>query len=291
MKCPLCFENNVHFFDIYTQEADKKKCRALKCKKCGLVYLEDYKKDRSKIYGENYAAWSKSEEATEQLVAKAKKEAFSYQLGLLTKFFDPKNKNLLDIGTGKGYLLDVAAKKGFDCYGLDISKYAAKHAEKKFPGKIFIGSLSKAGYKQKFDVITITAVIEHISDPLSFLSDINKALKPGGYLLVMTPNTNSLIKKVMGKNWFQYKYEHITYWNKKSLKFLLGKYDFKMLVCKNNIKRFNLTYYSLYFQRYSLFGMEKIFLFIYKLLPEFIKKSYFTNPLTSEILVVARKNK
>jgi hypothetical protein len=93
----------------------------------------------------------------------------------------------------------------------------------------------------------------------------------------------------MGKNWFQYKEEHVIYWNKKSITFLMNQIGFKILNFKNNEKKLTLDYYSKYFKKYpSMHG--KIFNGTLGILPNFLKKKSFLNPLTGELLILA-KNK
>src|SRR5690606_20855873 len=53
----------------------------------------------------------------------------------------------------------------------------------------------------KFDVITMAHVIEHVSDPMSLLRESYRVLKPGGKLVIVTPNTESLGADYFGKNW------------------------------------------------------------------------------------------
>lgn len=293
MKCPLCLKNNSEPFEIYTQEAKVKgKCGAIKCGNCNLIYLEDYSKDRSYIYNDDYYVFAKSEEKSEPLIAESKKETFRHLLGLLLKYTDPKGKKLLDLGTAKGYLLDVAAEMGFDCYGLDICKYTSEKAAERFPAKIFTGTVEEAGYgDSQFDVITVTDLIEHIRDPVSFFGEVNRIIKPGGLLLFTVPNTDSFTRKILGKNWFNYKYEHVTYWNKRAVKFVAEKYNFEILQAGKNKKRFNLIYYHHYLKKFSIFGIEKLFLFSYRFIPSPLKKVYFNNPLLGELLVIAKSNK
>ncbi|MBT3721641.1 class I SAM-dependent methyltransferase [archaeon] len=290
MKCPVCKEKTNKKFLVETSEANSKNLnQAYKCENCNLIFLENYKEDRKHIYGENYMVWGQEFKKNEKQIILSKRESFSLQLSFLKTYIKPQGKKLLDIGTGKGYLLDVAKKQGYNCYGLDISKYATKIAKKNHK-KIFTGDLFSAKYKSNyFDVITATDLLEHIENPHEFVKEVRRILKPGGYFFVITPNTDSFTRKILGKKWYQYKYEHIIYYNKSSIKELFEKYDFKIQEISLNKKRFNFAYYSVYFRKYSLLGLEKIFLFFYDFLPQKIKTSYFNNFLTGELLLIAKK--
>ncbi len=292
MRCPLCSASSEEALVIVTQEAGgPRHCQGRRCRGCGLVFLEDYAADRSQIYGEDYTVWGRSSENDEPVIAESKRAAFRGQLQALTAHIDPAGKRLLDVGTGRGYLLEVARDMGFDCQGLDISAYAAGKAEANFPGRIFCGRLEEARYpSESFDVITMTDLLELIGDPLALLAEVKRLLKPGGLLFIITPNTDSLTRKLLGRNWFQFKYEHVIYWNRRSLGRLLREFALQTLLARNNRKRFSLAYYQHYFRKYSLLGgIGNVFLALYPLLPHGARNLMFDNPVTGEILLIARK--
>ncbi len=142
---------------------------------------------------------------------------------------------------------------------------------------------------EKFDVVTMTDLIEHILSPKSFLKEVNRVLKKNGVLLLTTPNFDSFTRRLLGKDWFQYKYEHIIYYNKKSIFYLLEKEGFKVLTTRNNVKRCKIEYYYYYFKQYSFCGIEKIIATVFPYLPMFIKNFSFPNPITGEMIVIAQK--
>ncbi len=292
MECPICNHNQNKEIYAKTQERIKRRVNAFICRRCKSIYLEDYQKNRGFLYeNPDYSPWGKAGgEEAEENVAMSKKEAFKWQLSLLQKYITGKGKRLLDIGTGKGYLLEVASELGFDFYGVEPSEYASKAAEKRFPKRISKGFLEDAKYKDlEFDVIVMTDLIEHISHPYPFFDEVYRILKPSGFILITTPNADSFTRILLGKNWFQYKYEHIIYYNKESLKYLLDKKGFRVRETRNNIKRFQTGYYYHYFKQYSLFGIDALFHSIYPHLPGFIKNFYFSNPITGEMIVIAQK--
>ena len=85
----------------------------------------------------------------------------------MLKHVDPQGKKILDLGTGKGYLLEEAQEAGFEVFGLDISEYACKKAQRKFGDKIFHGRIEEAKYPDNFfDVVSATDYWEHISNPI-----------------------------------------------------------------------------------------------------------------------------
>jgi ubiquinone/menaquinone biosynthesis C-methylase UbiE len=291
MNCPICGENTTKKFFVTTrEEKGSRKMTLRECSNCGVVFADDCEKDRSQLYGAEYAAWGGGDAKKKEEIAKSKKKAFARQLEQVLKYSHSKGKKLLDIGTGPGYLLECAEELGFDCFGTEISNESAKDAEKKFPGKIHPGNLDGAQYPDNFfDVVTMTDVLEHLPDPCKIMAEAERILKPGGYLLIISPNHKSLTRKLLGRHWFQYKYEHVFYFNKKSLKRLLKDHAFSLLEFKNNKKDFLISYYGYYFQKYSFPIVGNIFKTVFPILPEKIKDASFSNPITGEFIAIARK--
>jgi len=293
MKCPLCGSQKFKSKIIKTQEVDSPKLSTLlECLFCELAFTDDFLDDRNFIYGNNYIAWHQAIDNDENLIAASKKITFKKQLGSLFKYIDPKDKTILDIGTGNGYLLEIARKMGFDCYGIDISPNSAEIARKIFFEKIKTGSFLEIDYPDNFfDVICITDVLEHISNPHKMFSKINKIIKSGGYIFVISPNYGSITRKILNKKWFQFKYEHVLYYNQKSFKYLMDYHNYQILHFNNNIKFFSLYYYFSYFKKYSLLNFSKYFNILKKFIPFKIQAINFPNPISGEFLAIVKSKK
>lgn len=292
MLCPICRGNRLKKINIQTREADQSLAMKLfQCKNCEVLFADDFQKERIDIYDKNYGAWSSTDVQEVKQIEQAKTAAFKAQLKNLLAFIEPSEKKLLDIGVGGGYLLTVADNLGFDCYGTEISEYWARVVAKKFPQRIFTGPLAENKFENNFfDVVCLTDVLEHLNNPQETLKEIGRILKPAGYLLVISPNSDSSTRKIFGKNWFQYKYEHVFYFNKKSVSHVFRQAGLKLLKFKNNKKKFPLSYYHHYFRKYSFLGFGKFLGKIYPFLPETLKNFCFSNPVTGEFLAIAQKN-
>ncbi len=99
---------------------------------------------------------------------------------------------LLDIGSGNGGFLKLAAEMGWDAEGIDFDPKAVEAARcRGLNVRCFeVGELHvESG---SYDVITISHVIEHVHDPVGLLCCAYRMLRPGGVLWLETPNILSL---------------------------------------------------------------------------------------------------
>jgi len=120
----------------------------------------------------------------------------------------PKNVRILDIGCGFGETLGYHQSRGCDVYGVEVDENIRRVAEK-YGYKIHIGLFDPNNYPPNFfDYVTMDQVIEHVTDPIQTLRGIATVLKPGGTLVIGTPNSNGLGSKLFRKYWLHW---HIPY--------------------------------------------------------------------------------
>lgn len=108
----------------------------------------------------------------------------------------------LDIGCSYGICVKAAKDGGFDSYGIEPANSAATYAKKELHLNVFHGTLEKANIKNNtYDVITLFDVLEHIPDLDTFLKEVHRILKPGGLLVVQSPNVDSFAYRVLKVHW------------------------------------------------------------------------------------------
>jgi len=168
----------------------------------------------------------------------------------------------LDVGCSAGYFLDVAFDKGFSTYGVELSEESIKKINSKHKN-IFQGSLENSNFQNSFfDLITMYDFIEHVIDPNLTIKTASEKIKPGGILILTTPDISSWHAKLMGKKWgIIVPEEHLYYFSPSSIRFLLEKYGFEILEIKKDLKLFTLHdmfkmgefYYPILFKFYQYF--------------------------------------
>ena len=110
---------------------------------------------------------------------------------------------ILDIGCGLGWFFK-SIKSEWTKYGIEVSKYARDKASREYGTMIYrdIYHLdSTLPHTNYFDVITLIHVIEHIENPLTTMKEVKRLLKPGGHLIIATPDFDSITARRFGDNY------------------------------------------------------------------------------------------
>ncbi len=130
---------------------------------------------------------------------------------------------LLDIGCAKGMFLAVARHHGWEGIGVDFNPDAVSYARDVFGVHAMVGNAEDMAFgDDRFDLITMWDVIEHLPEPLRFLSKLKNLLKPDGLLAFETPNAASLYARLRRKYW-GYGPHHLYYYSPDTIKCLLDK--------------------------------------------------------------------
>lgn len=102
-----------------------------------------------------------------------------------------ENVRILDYGCNTAYLLNIIKNKypskKFDLCGTDINQYALKYATKKYKDFTFFDINDEFFDKEKFDVIILSHVLEHVQDRSRFITNLKKLMRKNGTLIIAVP--------------------------------------------------------------------------------------------------------
>jgi SAM-dependent methyltransferase len=137
---------------------------------------------------------------------------------------------VLDIGCNNGIWLATLGS-AWSKYGVEISRLAAEIGRRFSNAEIFCGPFeSYHATPNAFDMITAFAVIEHLSDPNLLVTWAYEHLAPGGLLVLMTGDRESLVARQMGADWPLYwSHDHISFFSARSICCLLENRGFHLV--------------------------------------------------------------
>ena len=148
-------------------------------------------------------------------------------------FKSGEGRRLLDFGCGNGLFLDIAYKRGFECYGVDLAADAIEAAREKPSGRHAyhgqpdeIPEIAAGG----FQVITMWSVLAHLAQPVEDLTMLRRLLAPDGVLLILTVNADSLALKRRVETWGGFTPNHLLFSSPRTLPLLLRRAGFGAVV-------------------------------------------------------------
>ena len=247
--CPICAQNNT------TTVFPFKRYIVLACKNCGFRWLDPQPTDAelSEIYSDQYFMGEGDAEVTElvQALKRATAKLYLDQLIRGMPAIDGQT-SLLEIGCGMGDFLLEAQANGFNVSGLEVTDHLVELANRRLgASSVQKGYLESSSFKpESFDVIANFDVIEHVRNPVDFMTHVNRLLKKAGKVFIVTPSLDSLSAKLLGNNWMEYKVEHLSYFNKEAITLLLEKTGFHNVKFHSNYKILNFDYINRHFVRF-----------------------------------------
>jgi len=220
-RCALCSSTDLSRFlarDGYAVYA---------CGACGLRFLhpQPTSDDLVELYGERYFAHTTP--------GQPGYDRYLDELENIRRTFDdrlrylPGNRpgaRLVDVGAAVGTFVERARRIGWYAEGLEPSTWAAQYAREMLGQPVRTVTVEDAGIApESVDVVTLWEVIEHLPDPASTLRAIHRILKPGGLLVLSTPDAASLVARLLARRWPGWGKipEHLYFFDRRTLRKLL----------------------------------------------------------------------
>lgn len=261
-----------------------------RCSNCNFTFTQDIPSPEAiapYYKSEEYISHSNTQKGLVNKLYHRVREIMLGKKHQLIKSLTP-GKDLLDIGCGIGYFPYFMKGKGYNAHGMELDADARKFAEDNYQLKIDDPeTLLSQEYTEKYNVVTLWHVMEHLHDPARYLKWIKKALKPEGSLVIALPNCASYDAKHFKKYWAAYDVpRHLWHFTPETFEPYLNQFGFEL----TEIKRlpFDAYYNSLMSAKYRKDFIALVSGFLIGLISNMKSSS---NPKTTSSVIYILKKK
>jgi SAM-dependent methyltransferase len=226
VPCPLCGDDATLRYsgcqDLeYFLEASYDFYR---CRGCGLVFLHPLptREELPGLYPSTYHNFDPPSNPVSRWLLD---HYYEHQCTICRRHLAPDGA-LLEVGCAAGDVLARMQGHGYhDVQGIELSLEACQQAWQRGL-KVFHGTLDEFETDQRFDLIFMSHVIEHVIDPVATVAKLASLLKPGGVLYLETPNVGSLDARLWKQGWGLIHYpRHLHLFDRSTLRRLVERSD------------------------------------------------------------------
>jgi SAM-dependent methyltransferase len=205
----------------------------VRCAACGLVQMNpqpapaDLQRRYAQSFGGDYLAYELHNEAAFLALQK---------LALADADFDRMERELmersdgapavLDAGCATGALLAFLRDRGWRATGVEISP-SADYAREQRGLDVRRQNLADCQFPaETFDLAMASRLIEHLNDPGAFFREIWRVMRPGAYLMLITPNISGFQARLMGSRWRSAIFDHLYLFSTSTVTAMLTTHGF-----------------------------------------------------------------
>jgi SAM-dependent methyltransferase len=163
------------------------------------------------------------------LRAKARPETARRLAWLRSAVAPGKGVSTLDVGSGYGFYVDALCEAGYDAHGLEVSDERLVSA-RKLRGTFHQSQADEAfvaQFRGRFDAVTSFHCVEHLRDPVIYVRDLGRMVKPGGVMLLEVPNLTDELMEIPEYAVHQWQVCHYSYFDKARFELLLLRAGFR----------------------------------------------------------------
>jgi 2-polyprenyl-3-methyl-5-hydroxy-6-metoxy-1,4-benzoquinol methylase len=222
--CPVCLSERIREFAIIRH------FRHSRCRDCGLTFVNPTPPPEILHDFYNSTFYSNYRQAENDL-ARAEPYYMISMYGdkhsLAQRIISRQPKSVLDYGCGSGAFLALLRDKyGVGkVEGLEISEPSREVAISRY--SLDVAPSPEALHQEFYDFVLLLEVIEHIPDPVEFLTSVSARVPVGGHVLITTPAVDSSIGRMAQICPHYTAPSHLTLFTLKALQVLLGRSGFE----------------------------------------------------------------
>jgi SAM-dependent methyltransferase len=202
--CPVCTGAGVVVSGEFDGYVEGYRVSILECSECSLRYssrldvpprlYEAIYRNADVLPGyDRYARYAREIRASPDPLAYLAASELPYRFADLVVRGLPRDAVVVDFGCGEGYLTYALRTAGLECYGVDLAATAVERARRRFGRADWFvtpAELASADFTGA-DLVVALEVIEHVPAPVDLVRSMSKLVKPGGRILLTTPNRDA----------------------------------------------------------------------------------------------------
>lgn len=213
-KSGVCSVCGAGAFESWLAEASDyltgDRFRLARCLSCDTAFTFPEPASMNRYYEHKYRSYGRATSALLRILYHRRAKAWSRAIR--------GRGSVLEIGCGAGWMLEALRQDGWEVFSSERTLDTAKHVAKTLNAPIFVGSIDAVA-ENRFDVIVLFHVLEHLANPKQVLDLCARALKPCGTLIVAVPNARSWQARVFRRHWFHLDVpRHLVHFSPQSLR-------------------------------------------------------------------------
>jgi hypothetical protein len=210
------------------------------CHACGFVYADGIPSQAD--FNDYYAAMSKYEfNDSDGVVSNDYIKYYTKVVRFLIPYINNKKARILDLGCSTGGLLSIFKLYGYsNLLGVDPSPTCARVVKELYSIDAIAKNISNFDTNEKFDLVILTGVMEHLVDFSSLMPRIKSLLNDHGLLFIEIPDLGRF-DRFISAPFQQFSIEHINYFSQGSIKNLLSRFSFEIVKMQQGANKINMT--------------------------------------------------
>lgn len=258
-QCPVCRNQDLRpFLTCKDYTVSKEDFEIRYCQQCqtGITQNIPNQENIAKYYqSESYVSHSDTKKGlVNQLYHSARRLMLQSKYRLIKKLTRLDKGQILDIGSGTGYFLQAMKKNSWEVIGIEADAKARQFSQEHFGLTVFSPEEIKNISDERFDVITLWHVLEHLHDLHGTWQHLKRLLKNEGVLLIAVPNHQSYDAKHYQQYWAAYDVpRHLWHFSPKSLQILANEHKFRII--NRKMMPFDPFYIALMSEKYKANSM------------------------------------
>jgi SAM-dependent methyltransferase len=200
VACPLCAQpaqlryagvRDLEYFIAATNEF-------YRCVQCGFVFMHPLPRrdELPRFYPPTYHNFERPAGRLSRFLVD---RYYAHHAATCARYL-PAGGSLLEVGAAGGDLLERLRACGYHVRGVEISADGCVRAREKGLD-VFHGTLEEFPADERYDMVFMSHVIEHVIDPMTTMARVAALLKPGGVAYVETPNVGAPDARLWGRHW------------------------------------------------------------------------------------------